>query len=86
MANKITYRSAQDMALKHISAYAKQLAKGIDTDYNYYIGQNIVSSSYLNTKETRRLNKLVLRQGKLFYLPLTSLIPHTFLFICVCFS
>ena len=65
MANKITYRSAQDMALKHISAYAKQLAKGMDTDYNYYIGQNIVSSSYLNTKETRRLNKLVLRQGKL---------------------
>lgn len=65
MANKITYRSAQDMALKHISAYAKQLAKGIDTDYNYYIGQNIVSSSYLNTKETRRLNKSVLRQGKL---------------------
>ena len=64
MAQKKTYRSAQCIALKDISAYVKEIAQDMDTDYNYYISQNLVSHRLLNTKETRRLNKIVLRQGK----------------------
>lgn len=64
MAQKKTYRSAQDIALKDISAYVKEIAQDMDTDYNYYISKNLVSQRLLNTKETRRLNKIVLRQGK----------------------
>ena len=64
MAQKKTYRSAQYIALRDISAYVKEIVQDMDTDYNYYIGQNLVSQRLLNTKETRRLNKIVLRQGK----------------------